>query len=242
MSIVFPAYNEMSRIQNALDQSAEFFKHWSTLNFEIIVVENGSTDNTYHYALELALNIARQPINNVSIRVERSSKGKGSALRLGMELAKGEYILLTDVDLSTPINNVMQLITGTTSGADLVIGSRNMKESVVIGRSANRRLFGNVFGTLARVLTPGITDTQCGFKLLTNKACKAIFPLMTLDGFAFDVELLFIARKLGYYILEVPVLWTHNPESKVNVIPDSLKMARDLVKIISNNALGRYRV
>jgi len=239
MSIVFPAYNEMSRIQNALEQSTEFFKHWSTLNFEIIIVENGSTDNTYQYALDLAHNLGN---NNVSIRVDRSTKGKGSALRLGMELAQGEYILLTDVDLSTPIDNIMRLLNGVASGADVVIGSRNMKESIVVGRSTDRRLAGNVFGTFARILTPGITDTQCGFKLLTNKAYKMIGPLMTLDGFAFDVELLFIARKLGYHIIEVPVLWTHNPESKVNLVADSFKMARDLVKIVSNNVLGRYRV
>lgn len=243
MTIVFPAYNESLRIRNALLKTAEFVKRTKG-NFEVIVVENGSTDNTYEMAIDTTFKITReQNIYNLAVRVEKSTPGKGSALREGMRLSKGKYILLTDVDLSTPLREVYRLLGKVRDGADLAIGSRKLPASIVVGRKADRKFIGSVFGWFTSLLTPGdpIRDTQCGFKLINRDLLETILPLLTIDGFAFDVELIFVARKLGYIIKEVPVYWKHDPHSTVKIIPDSFKMARDLMKIVYNDATGLYR-
>jgi len=239
-TIVFPAYNETERIGTALQKTAQFIKH-SRGNWEVIVVENGSTDNTYYKSMDLALDLARENIPNMAIRILQSTPGKGSALRLGMEKSKGEHVLLTDVDLSTPLREVWRLLGERQKGHDVVIGSRNMPTSLVLGRSGDRKFTGRVFNGLTSILTPGIRDTQCGFKILSRTAVNKITPLITIDGFAFDVELLFLARRLGFSISEVGVHWEHDPRSTVRVIPDSLKMARDVARIAVNYASGSYR-
>jgi len=239
-TIVFPAYNETERIETALRKTAEFIKR-SRGNWEVIVIENGSTDNTYEKTMDIALEIVHEGIPNMAVRLLRSSPGKGSALRLGMEQSRGEHILLTDVDLSTPLREVWRLLGERRKGYDVVIGSRNMPTSLVIGRSADRKITGRVFNGLTSILTPGIRDTQCGFKMLSRNVVKKITPLMIIDGFAFDVELLFLARQLGFSISEVGVHWEHDPRSTVRVVPDSLKMARDVIRIAINYVSGSYR-
>jgi len=240
LSIIFPAYNEEERIYTALINTATFAKLNKKMNIEVIVVENGSTDRTYERAIDTALEVARKPIHNIAVRVERSSPGKGSAVRYGMELSKGKHVLITDVDLSTPLMTVHRLLSFIPP-ADVVIGSRNLPGSTVMGRTKKREITGNAFTALTSFLVPGIKDTQCGFKLLTNGAVKTIGPLLTIDGFAYDVELLYIARRLDYYISEVPVTWINDDRSTVRVIPDSLKMARDLIGIKLNHATGSYK-
>lgn len=241
MTIVFPAYNESLRIRTALLKTAEFVRKTKG-NFEVIIVENGSTDNTYKIAVDTAFEIAReQNVGNLAIRVERSTPGKGSALREGMRLSKGKYILLTDVDLSTPLREVYRLLAKNRDGTELTIGSRKLPRSIVVGRKADRKFVGTVFGWLTTLLTPGIRDTQCGFKLINRQLLERILPLLTIDGFAFDVELIFVARQLGYFVKEVPVYWEHDPHSTVKIIPDSFKMARDIIKIAHNHATGLYR-
>lgn len=241
MTIVFPAYNESLRIRTALIKTAEFVKKTKG-NFEVIVVENGSTDNTYGKAIDTALEIVReQNISNLAIRVEKSTPGKGSALREGMRLSTGRYVLLTDVDLSTPLREVYRLLAKNRKGSDLAIASRKLPASIVVGRSPDRKFTGAVFGWFTSLLTPRIRDTQCGFKLINRDPLETILPLLTLDGFAFDVELIFVARRLGYIVKEVPVYWEHDPRSTVKILPDSFKMARDLMKIVYNYATGHYR-
>jgi len=242
MTIVFPAYNESLRIKTALLKTAEFIQKTKG-NFEVIVVENGSTDNTYKTALDTALEIVReQDIKNLAMRVEKSNPGKGSALRKGMRLSTGRHVLLTDVDLSTPLREVYRLLAKSIEGSDLVIASRNLPASIVVGRAKDRKFIGSVFGWFASLLTPGIRDTQCGFKLINRDLLEMILPMLTIDGFAFDVELIFVARQLGFTVKEVPVYWEHDPHSTVNVIPDSFKMLRDVMKIVYNHATGHYRV
>lgn len=243
MTIVFPAYNEELRIKNALLETANFVKETKG-NFEVIVVENGSTDDTYNIALDTALEIVReQDIYNLVIRVEKSNPGKGSALREGMRLSTGRHVLLTDVDLSTPLGEVYRLLANNIDGtADLSIASRKHPASVVVGRSASRKYIGSAFGGLTSLLTPGIRDTQCGFKLINRDALEMVLPLLTIDGFAFDVELIFVAQRLGYAVKEIPVYWKHDPRSTVKMIPDTFKMARDVLKIAYNYTTGKYRV
>jgi len=240
LSIIFPAYNEEQRIYTALVKTAQFAVKNNPHNIEVIVVENGSTDRTYARAMDVALGISVKPIHNLAIRIEQSRPGKGSALKYGMYLSKGKNVLLTDVDLSTPLMTLDRMYSYIPP-ADVVIGSRNLPASAVIGRSKQREVTGKTFSILASLLVPGIKDTQCGFKLLTRKAVETIGPLLTIDGFAFDVELLYIARRLGLDVAEVPVTWIHDPLSTVRVIPDSLKMARDLIRIKLNHATGSYK-
>jgi len=242
ITIVFPAYNESARICTALWKVANYVKTVRD-NWEVIVVENGSNDDTYETAIDTAIDIAREPIHNIAVRVERSTPGKGSALRYGMALSKGKYVLLSDVDLSTPIREVTRLLGyAIRDGRGVVIGSRNMSTSLVLNRGRDRKFIGFLFNKLTSLLVPGIRDTQCGFKLLSREAVESITPFLTIEGFAIDVELLFVARLLGYDIAEVGVQWEHDTRTTVRVIPDSLKMARDLGRIAVNYASGIYRI
>lgn len=239
LSVVFPAYNEQQRIGNALFKTADFFKEWNQ-QIEIIIVENGSTDETMKTAVDACLEISRET-NNLVFRFESTDKGKGNACRWGLKVARGYMILITDVDLSTPIiESTMLLAKIVNGGYDLAVGSRKLPNSVVCGMGSRRKLTSGAFSGLAGLLTPGIKDTQCGFKLLTKRSAEMIEPLLTIGGFAWDVELIHVAIQLGLDVVEVPVSWTHDARSTVNVGRDSLLMARDLINIGLASALGEY--
>jgi len=239
LSVIFPAYNEVARLPAALHEATWYFRNWPE-KVEIIVVENGSSDGTYNVAQKEALEVARIG-SNLVIKPCRSAPGKGHACRKGMEIATGHRILFSDVDLSTPVHETGRLLAAIQrDAADLVVGSRKLAGSVVTGLSKKRDLTSNIFTRLANSLTPGIKDTQCGFKMITAEAARRIAPLLTLGGYAWDVELIHIAMQLGYKVAEVPVQWVHDPDSKVNIIRDSARMAADLIRIRRNNALGRY--
>lgn len=239
LSVIFPAYNEGVRLPPSLREAAWYFKDWPE-PVEIIVIENGSNDATYDVAVAASLEIARVG-SNLTIRLDHSAPGKGYACRKGIEIADGRYILITDVDLSTPIFETARLIAAIRNdGAALAIGSRKLPRSVVTGLNKRRDLTSKGFTALAGSLTPGIKDTQCGFKMITNEAARWIEPLLTLGGFAWDVELIHVAMQLGYKVLEVPVQWVHDADSRVNIFRDSIKMAGDLIRIRRNSALGRY--
>lgn len=241
-TVVFPAYNESSRLRESMLQVADWTKD-KCFNTELIVVENGSTDNTYEIAIDTAFEIARAPYHEIAVLVDRADPGKGSALRHGMRMAKGKYVLLSDVDLSTPIQYTPALLGEMSrNDAGIAIGSRNVSGSVVVGRGTDRGIAGSAFHLLTSLLVPGIKDTQCGFKLLSRDALDQIIDHLFVDGFSFDVELLYVARKLGIGIAEVPVYWKHDPRSTVRVVPDSLKMARDLVRIVNHHAKTRNPV
>lgn len=247
ISVIFPAYNEAARIQAAIYKTAHWFAG-SGWDVEIIVVNNGSTDGTREIATAAALEVLadKMATGNITFRLLDSDKGKGAAIKKGLKNAAGTWTLITDVDLSTPIMEVGRLIKAALvpPAAELVIGSRKLKRSLVLGFGIKRRFTSWVFSIMARLLTPvpsWIHDTQCGFKLISGDAARDLAEVITLDGFAFDVELLAAARLKGYRIREVPVIWSHDPtDSKVKIIRDSLAMAGDLFKITRNWANNFY--
>jgi dolichyl-phosphate beta-glucosyltransferase len=236
LSIVIAAYNEEHRIGESLVRIDRFLKERNTAA-EIIVVDDGSSDRTAQvvagYQSEIKnLKIIHYPVN----------KGKGFALRQGVLQAEGELILLTDADLSTPIEELSKLESRIKNdNYDIVIGSRALESSEVIKKQPWwRQGMGKIFNRIVRlVVLDGFSDTQCGFKLFTRKTAKNLFEQAKVDRFAYDVEILCLARRLGYSILELPVKWINSPGSKVHPVADSLQMLFDLCKI--RLAAGRFK-
>jgi dolichyl-phosphate beta-glucosyltransferase len=226
LSIVIPAYNESKRIGETLKHMKEFLVE-KPYSWEIVLVDDGSNDST--------IQVAQEQITDSRLRiiVNPRNLGKGASIRNGMLEAKGEYLLFSDADLSTPIEELDRLLNHCQKGYGVAIGSRALKESQLVLRQAwYREFMGRVFNIMVRLIVlGGIRDTQCGFKMFTRRAAMAIFPKQKLKGFAFDVELLLLARKAGYRIKEVPVRWINSPSSKVSALRDSLKMFMDLIRI-----------
>ncbi|MBW3003733.1 glycosyltransferase family 2 protein [Candidatus Woesearchaeota archaeon] len=225
LSIVIPAYNEEKRIIKSLDKILKFLKN-KAYKWEIIVVSDGSKDHT--------VDIVRKIKNkNVSVLSYKKNKGKGFAVRKGMMKAKGKIILFSDADLSTPIKEIDRFIPYLEKGYDIVIGSRNQKDSnIKIPQPIHRKLVGKMFQFIvASVALRGVKDSQCGFKAFTHRAAKKIFNLQKLNGFSFDVEALYLAKNLGFRIKEVGVTWINSEASKVNPLKDSVRMLKDTLKI-----------
>jgi len=216
LSIIIPAHNE--------DYACE-----------VIVVENGSTDHTVEVVEEFQ---DRLPYLQLIQSVRR---GKGLAVKLGMLAATGQFRFLADADLSMPIEEVVNFIPPKLAEFDIAIASRELKDSRRIDEPGYRHLVGRVFNALVRWLAlPGLNDTQCGFKCFSAQVAQAVFPQQTLEGMSFDAEVLFIARHLGYSIIEVPVNWYFNADSRVRLVDDSLRMAYDLFTIRRNARIGLY--
>ena len=236
LSVVIPAYNEQDRLVNTLEKISAYLA-LQDYSSQVIVVSDGSTDRTA--AVARGWRPAGFPLEVID---RKENRGKGYSVREGAARAGGDYVLFSDADLSTPIEDVAKLLPYLQQGFGLVIGSRNMEESELIVRQPfYRRLMGRVFNLLVRALAvPGIIDSQCGFKLFTSPALAAISPLCRIDGFSFDVEMLFIARRLGLKIKEVPVRWLNAAGSSVSPVRDSLRMFRDVCRISLNGRLGKY--
>jgi dolichyl-phosphate beta-glucosyltransferase len=228
LSVIVPSYNEEARLPGML---AQYGAGLPGDGIEILVVDDGSTDRTSSVVRELAnqdgrVRLIRLPVN----------RGKGFAVRVGVLSARGDRILFADADGATPIGELRRLEQALDAGADVAIGSRESVRraavDVVVRTSVWRRLSGRIFHQVVRLGgVKGIVDTQCGFKLFTSAAAATLFPRMRVDGFAFDVELLLLAQSLGLRITEVPVNWTHQPGSKVNVVRDGLTMAADVLRL-----------
>ncbi len=234
LSILIPAYNEAARLPATLQQVHAFLSS-QPFTSEIIVVENGSTDGTYEIAAEL-----QKQIGNLRVMRE-NNPGKGWAVRQGMLAAKGNYRFICDADLSMPIAEVTRFLPPVLTDAPIAIASREAPGAVRYDEPEYRHLVGRAFNTLARLtLLPGLQDTQCGFKCFRADAAEAVFPLATIRGWTFDVEALFIARRLGFAITEVPIPWRYYPHSRVKVARDSLQMGFDLLRIRLNALKGRY--
>ncbi len=227
ISIVIPAYNEAERIRPTIETIHDYFSK-KTQSFDIIVINDGSRDNTANIVLDLAKMIRKVTLLDSSI-----NQGKGSSARKGMIHATHDLILLTDADLSTPIDEFEKLVPWMRKGYDIVIGSRGMKESEIILRQPwHRRMMGKAFNFLVRTLIVNdFRDTQCGFKLFRHGVAARIFRASKINGFAFDVEVLFIAKKMGYKTKEVPVRWIDSPRSRVNPLRDPVKMLLDLLRV-----------
>lgn len=225
LSIVIPAFNEEPRISGTLSQVIEYLAG-QDYGWEIVVADDGSRDHT-------AQLVGRVIVEHPNVRILRlSHRGKGWAVKHGMLAAQGEYRLLCDADLSVPIEQVERLLPPLGPGSDIVLGSREAPGAARIGEPARRHLMGRVFNRLvSRLAVPGLSDTQCGFKCFRGEAVQDLFGRLTIDGFAFDVELLYLARKRGLTFAEVGVDWYYRPESKVRPFRDSLAMTLDLLKI-----------
>jgi dolichyl-phosphate beta-glucosyltransferase len=236
LSVVIPAYNEALRIGNTLRVIRTYLQQ-QPFAAEIIVVDDGSQDGTA--ATVHALDVALPPV-----RVLRNdlNRGKGFSVRQGFLHADGEYLLFSDADLSTPIEEVEKLFVALREPCDIAIGSRALPESrVEVHQPRYREYMGRLFNLCVQMLAvPDIHDTQCGFKCFRREAALAICARMTTERFGFDVEMLYLARQLGYRVREVPVVWRHSPQSRVRVWQDPVSMLGDLLRIRWHNLWGRY--
>lgn len=227
LSIVIPVYNEEEIIISTLEQIVKYLQIQKFL-WEIIVVDDGSRDQTVKKIWEF---IVTHP--QISLLSNPYNHGKGYVVRQGMLKAKGEYILFSDADLSTPIQELKKLLFYLEKGYDIAIGSRALREpGVKVICPLSREFIGKIFNFLVRHLVlPGIMDTQCGFKCFRRDVAHNLFKRQKIDGFSFDVEILYLARLFGYRIKEISVNWYYSSSSKVNVFRDSLKMFRDVLEI-----------
>jgi dolichyl-phosphate beta-glucosyltransferase len=237
LSVIIPAYNEEGRIGKSLETIARYLNE-TGYRHEVVVVDDGSEDLT----TEVVEGFARG-VKNFGLLKNGVNRGKGYSIRHGVLYSKGNIILMSDADLSTPIEEVEKLLDPILSeGYQVAIGSRALPGSDVrVHQPWYRENMGKVFNLFVQALViGGIKDTQCGFKCFTGRAAKAIFSRQALDGFSFDVEALFIARRLGYRIKEVPIVWINSPASRVHVLRDPLRMFRDLWRIRLWDLRGRY--
>jgi len=233
LSVVIPAYNEARRLPASLGRINAFLEARGD-SFEIVVADDGSQDATAAVA---------ESQGGRRLRVLRSerNRGKGHAVRRGMLAANGERRLMTDADLSTPIEELIALEARLDQGFDVAIGSRAVRGARIEVRQGRfRETAGRVFNVLVRLLLlPGIRDTQCGFKLFTARSAHAAFEPIRLDGFSFDVEALYVARRLGLRVAEVPVLWRNDAATRVGGLSGT-RAFLDLVRIRLNGTAGRY--
>jgi dolichyl-phosphate beta-glucosyltransferase len=227
LSIVIPAYNEEKRLPETLFSIGEYLRGRDSLQAEVLVVSDGSTDQTVAVVEQFG---AQFPF--IRALSYPKNRGKGFALRHGVFNSKGALVLINDADGSTPIGEIERLEKAIADGAEVAIGSRALpSETTRVKTVWYRKIIGRTFATLVNLLiVPGIADTQCGFKLFTRKAAEYLFSRQRAERFSFDVELLFLARKNGFPITEVAVNWTNTPGSKVNLLKDSLAMFCDIIR------------
>jgi dolichyl-phosphate beta-glucosyltransferase len=234
LSIVIPAHNEEKRLPPTL-KTVDAYLDRQNFGSEIVVVENGSQDLTAVVTEAFAADHPR-------VRLLREhGRGKGLAVRRGMLEATGQYRFICDADLSMPIEQVERFLPPALSGFDVAIGSREAPEAQRYNEPAFRHLQGRVFSQLVKWLAlPGFEDTQCGFKCFRDEAARDLFPAQTFEGMSFDVEVLFIARRRGYRIVEVPIDWYYQSESRVRTLADPARMLVDLLTIRRNWREGAY--
>lgn len=233
LSIIIPALNEGHRLPKTLDSIIGFLNR-QAYDSEIVIIDNASTDETFQVATSFSDKYANLKV------IREPQKGKGYAVRTGMLAASGEYRFMCDSDLSMPIEELPKFLPPLCT-ADIAIGSREAKGAVRINEPWQRHLIGRVFNILIKLLVlPGISDTQCGFKCFTRKVADNIFTKQRIGGWAFDVELLFLAKRIGYSMREIPIRWYYMNESKVKPIRDSFRMLRELSLIRLNASNGLY--
>lgn len=235
LSIIIPIHNEERRLPSTIEQALQFLSH-QNYSAELILVENGSQDHTLQLANAYA---DRYPQIRV---IQEKARGKGLAVRRGMLEACGEYRFMADADFSMPPKEINRFLPPLLPNVDIAIASREAPGAIRYDEPAYRHFIGRIFNLMIRILAlPGLHDTQCGFKCLRGEVAEDLFPYQTLTGLAFDVEILYIARKRGYRIVELPIPWYFNADSKVRVMRDSIEMARDLLAIRMNSLRGNYR-
>jgi dolichyl-phosphate beta-glucosyltransferase len=244
LSIVIPAYNEQTRLPGTLALVGAFLERGG-LDAEVIVVDDGSADETAHAARQVREGWSgfAEP-GRFRVVSNRENRGKGYSTRRGILEARGNWVLFSDADLSTPIEDFDKLYEEATKGGyEIVIGSRALPESnVEIYQPFYRRFMGQTFNRIVRLMT-GLKfhDTQCGFKLMVRERVRPLVERMVIDRFAFDVELLYLAVRAGLTVAEVPVTWRNSPMSRVGLIGDPLNMLRDISRVVRRFRRGGYR-
>ncbi len=235
-SIVIPAYNEGARLGVTLAKVLAYLRQqqWDA---EVIVVNDGSRDNTAEIVRQLA------PANPGLRLVENpGNRGKGYSVRHGMLSAGAPIVLFSDADLSSPIEEMTKLLQALHHGADVAIGSRWLRTELQTQRQPfHRQVFGRIFNLLLRT-TLGLqfADTQCGFKAFTRQAAQTIFPLQRIERWGFDPEILFLARKFGFKVKEVPVLWGHSGGTRIHPLKDGSRMFLDMLRVRWYDLTGKY--
>lgn len=229
LSVIIPAFNEEQRLPKTLDQVLTFLKS-QPYQSEILVVENASQDNTYQVAEQFA---SQHNTQELPVEVIRESvQGKGAAVKRGIFATKGEYRFMCDADLSMPVTEINRFFPPNLEQVDISIASREAPGAVRYNEPTYRHLVGRVFNTLIRILAlPGLNDTQCGFKCFRAPIAEELFNEMTITGWSFDVEILYLAQQRSYRIMEIPIPWYYNPDSHISVFKDSMQMALDIFKI-----------
>lgn len=235
-SIVIPAYNESARLAGTLEKVLAYV-HERGWNAEVIVVNDGSRDNTAEIAGKFA-------VKDPTLRVVENpgNRGKGYSVRNGMLHARGRIVLFSDADLSSPIEEASKLIAALEAGADIAIGSRWLRAETQTQRQPlHRQIFGRIFNLLLRLsLGLQFADTQCGFKAFTQRAAQAIFPLQKVERWGFDPEILFLARKFGFKVEEIPVAWGHSGGTRIHPLIDGSRMFMEMLHIRWNDLTGKY--
>ncbi|MBM3925855.1 MAG: glycosyltransferase family 2 protein [SAR202 cluster bacterium] len=233
--MIIPAYNEESRIGQTLELVTAYLRG-QKYSWEVLVANDGSADGTAEIVKGVGSKWTRVRL------LDLRHGGKGWAVRNGMLQARGRLRFLCDADLSMPIEHIERFMSEEGSRWDVVIGSREAPGARRIGEPWGRHLMGRIFNTLTRLLAaPGIKDTQCGFKLFKDYAAERLFSLQRLEGFGFDAEVLFLARKLGYSVGEVGIDWRYQTRSKVSPVRDSLRMVADLFNVRWAYRRGVYK-
>ncbi|MDQ6735674.1 MAG: glycosyltransferase family 2 protein [Nitrospirota bacterium] len=239
LSIILPAYNEQDRLPPYLTSITRYLSQRGD-SYEIIVVDDGSRDET-------AQRVGQFAVDAAAVRLIRlpGNCGKGAAVRAGMLAAHGTLRLMADADGATPIQEIERLEHALAEDTDLAIGSRFLGSRdgrYRVQARWHRTVLGNGFNRIAQRLgLEGITDTQCGFKLFRKRVAEDLFSVARIDGYGFDLELLYVARRRDYRIAEVPINWIDQPGSKVRVVRDGLRMFRELLAVRRNTAQGLYR-
>ncbi len=237
-SIVIPAYNEGTRLGATLEKVLGYVRQqgWSE-EVEVIVVNDGSRDNTADLVRGFA---AKDPV--LRLLENPGNRGKGYSVRNGMLNALGGIVVFSDADLSSPIEEMPKLLTAIASGADIAIGSRWLRAELQTQRqSLIRQVFGRIFNALNRIILGlRFKDTQCGFKAFTRRAAQTILPLQRIERWGFDPEILFLARKFGFRVEEVAVLWGHSGDTRIHPLLDGARMFQEVLRIRWYDLTGKY--
>ncbi|RJR15955.1 glycosyltransferase family 2 protein [Candidatus Microgenomates bacterium] len=235
LSLIIPCYNETNRITHGLTETTNYLRQQPYLS-EIIFVDDGSTDETLSNAQKLLKSFSTKKI----IQLPRN-RGKGAAIRAGMLEASGQFLVFIDIDLSTPLTELPRLLDALRSHKVAIGIRRHPKARVTVHQPKLREFLGHIFTKLVTFLVvPGIYDATCGFKGFQKNAAKELFSKSRLNAWAFDAEILFLARQKGYAIAQIPVVWQNNPATKVHILRDSFQALMDVFSIRLNHLRGVY--
>lgn len=241
LTIVIPAYNEERRLPPTLHKVAAYLRMQPYAS-EVLVVENGSTDDTSGVT-EAFMREHVKGDDPFRVKLMHSAPGKGAAVRAGMLAGQGEFLFICDADLAMPIEEIAKFLPPALKRGsfDVAIASREAPGAIRYNEPVYRHIMGRVFNMLVRIMAVrGIQDTQCGFKMFTHDSAQLLFPLQRLDGWSFDVEVLYIARQHHLHLIEIPIDWHYQTDSRVRPVQDTINMVRELVKIRRNGRNGLY--